>query len=155
MLCDDLEGWGGREAKSEGVCAYIWLSQKRTQHCKAIILQIKTQNKENKIVNYPKKGGPCWSTSHSRGQICWARHVAPLPQGSHVSTTFGVRTHKSLGRWERNRSEAPAHQPSSQAPKHLMHSPWLPFYFLESGILSPSNTWTRGSGAAGVFQSSL
>ena len=48
VLCDDLEGWdggvGGR-FKREGINVYTWLidfvvQQKRTQPCKAIILQL-------------------------------------------------------------------------------------------------------------------
>ena len=48
MLCDDLEGWdrGGKEAqKRGGSCilmadsCVVW--QKLTQHCKALILQLK------------------------------------------------------------------------------------------------------------------
>ena len=47
VLCDSLEGWevGGR-LKREGTCVYLWLIhvdvwQKPTQHCKAIIVQLK------------------------------------------------------------------------------------------------------------------
>ena len=51
MLCDNLDGWdggggmGGR-SKREGIYVYIQLihfgvQQKLTQHCKAIILQLK------------------------------------------------------------------------------------------------------------------
>ena len=50
MLCDDLEGWGregGRETQEGGhmgIYVYVKLihfviKQKRTHHCKAIILQ--------------------------------------------------------------------------------------------------------------------
>ena len=49
VLCDYLEGWlgGGREAQEGGICVYIRLIhaigwQTLTQHCKAIILQLKT-----------------------------------------------------------------------------------------------------------------
>ena len=59
MLCDDLEGWGGRweggrlRREEIYVCVYIyiWLihfvvQQKLTQHCKAIIiLQFKKKAK--------------------------------------------------------------------------------------------------------------
>jgi len=50
VLLDDLEGWDGEwvggEFKREGIYAYIWLihvavQQKLTQHCKAMILQLK------------------------------------------------------------------------------------------------------------------
>ena len=46
MLCDDLEGWNGREAPREGIYIYIWpihnaIQQKLTQHCKAIIVHKK------------------------------------------------------------------------------------------------------------------
>ena len=53
MLCDDLEGQVGERVggrlKGEGEYVYLWLilnvlQQKPTQHCKAIILQLK-QNK--------------------------------------------------------------------------------------------------------------
>ena len=61
MVCDDLEGWdgrdGGREAQGEGIYVYLQLIhivvQKLTQHCKAIILQwknnevIKRQQRKN------------------------------------------------------------------------------------------------------------
>ena len=47
VLCDSLEGRevGGR-LKREGTCVYLWLIhvdvwQKPTQHCKAIIVQLK------------------------------------------------------------------------------------------------------------------
>ena len=48
VLCDNLEGWdgvgGGKEMQEEGdmcmlMLIYVW--QKPTQHCKAIILQLK------------------------------------------------------------------------------------------------------------------
>ena len=49
MLCDSLEGWEeeGR-FKREGTYVYLWLihvdvGQKPTQHCKAIILQLKVK----------------------------------------------------------------------------------------------------------------
>ena len=60
VLCDELEGWdrgvwargsvGGR-LKKEGIYVYFWLihivvQQKPTQHCKAMILQLKKRKKE-------------------------------------------------------------------------------------------------------------
>ena len=48
MLCDNLEGWGGkgdgRRFGRERTCAYLWLIrvdgwQKTTQYCKAISLR--------------------------------------------------------------------------------------------------------------------
>ena len=48
MLCDDLERWGGggRRLEREGIYVYLRLihvavQQKLTQHCKAIIPQLK------------------------------------------------------------------------------------------------------------------
>jgi len=50
VLCDNLDGWngewGGREAWGEGIHVNTWVihnvvQQKLTQHCKAIILQLK------------------------------------------------------------------------------------------------------------------
>ena len=49
MLCDDLAGWDGgdaREAPEGGVCIHMQLilivvQQKPKQYCKAIILQLK------------------------------------------------------------------------------------------------------------------
>ena len=48
MICDDLEGWngGGERLQREGIHVYIELihgvvQPKLTQHCKAIILQLK------------------------------------------------------------------------------------------------------------------
>ena len=49
LLCDDLDGWdggGGGRSKREGIQVYIQLihfivQQKLTQHCKAILLQLK------------------------------------------------------------------------------------------------------------------
>ena len=63
VLCVNLEGWdgvgGGREVQGEKTCVYLWLIhadawQKPTQHCKAIILQLKIN-----ILNNPHlvKGG--------------------------------------------------------------------------------------------------
>ena len=58
MLCDDLEGWGGGRmggrVKREGIYVYILLihvivQQKLIQHCKAIILQLKINLKNEKI----------------------------------------------------------------------------------------------------------
>ena len=62
MLCDNLEEWDGVEGmavvvrvggrfKREGTHVYLWLihvdvSQKTTQHYKAIILQIKIKKKK-------------------------------------------------------------------------------------------------------------
>ena len=41
------EGWGGegdgRESGREGTCVYLWLIQKTTKFCKAIILQLKKE----------------------------------------------------------------------------------------------------------------
>ena len=54
MLCDNLEGgmeWEvGGSFKREGTYVYLWLihtvvRQKPTQHCKAIILQLKINKK--------------------------------------------------------------------------------------------------------------
>ena len=54
VLCDDLEGWGGREAKKEGlcmlkerlyVCLQLIVQKKPKQHCKEIILQLKKKKK--------------------------------------------------------------------------------------------------------------
>jgi len=50
VLCDDLEGWDGklgRRLKRGEICV-IWLihvvvQQKLTQHCKAIIFQLKKE----------------------------------------------------------------------------------------------------------------
>ena len=48
MLCDDLEVWeggrGGREVQ-EGI--HFILQQKLTQHCKAIILQLKKKHTQS------------------------------------------------------------------------------------------------------------
>ena len=50
MLCDNLEGWdrgwGGREVQEGGAICILragscYYMEKRTQHCKAIILQLK------------------------------------------------------------------------------------------------------------------
>ena len=55
MLCDNLEGWdkvvGGREVQKGGDIYNLWLIhvdvwQKPTQHCKAIILQLKINVKK-------------------------------------------------------------------------------------------------------------
>lgn len=51
MLCNDLEEWdGGRvgsKAQVEEIYVYLLLiQQKPTQHCKAIILQLKTSKKK-------------------------------------------------------------------------------------------------------------
>ena len=54
MLCGELEGWakgvGGRSER-EGTCVYLKLihlvvRQKLTQHCKAIILQLKKKKSD-------------------------------------------------------------------------------------------------------------
>ena len=61
MLCDNLEGWDevevGARFKMEQTYVYLWLThvdvwQKATQHCKAIIHQLKINLK--KIIN-PEK----------------------------------------------------------------------------------------------------
>ena len=52
MLCDYLEGWDGEMGGSfrrEGTYVYLWLihvdiCQKPSQYCKAIILQLETNN---------------------------------------------------------------------------------------------------------------
>ena len=55
VLCDNLEGWdgeeGGRRIQEGRVYVYLWLIhvdvwQKPTQHCKAIILQLKINVKK-------------------------------------------------------------------------------------------------------------
>ena len=54
MLCEYLEGWGGVAAggrlKTEGIYIYLWLMHvvvgQPTQHCKAIILQLKVNLKK-------------------------------------------------------------------------------------------------------------
>ena len=86
MLCDHLEGWDGGggvggKLKREGTYVYLWLIcvvvwQKPTQHCKAIILQlkIKIKNKDNayKIfssVPDPEEGTPCCYLSSLLGLI--------------------------------------------------------------------------------------
>ena len=59
MLCDNLEGWDGigvgERFNREGKYVYLWLIhvdvwQKPTQHCKAIILQLKIKEKEKKCL---------------------------------------------------------------------------------------------------------
>ena len=49
-LCDNLEGWdgeeGGKEVQGGGSYVFLWLIhvdvwQKPTQHCKAVIFQLK------------------------------------------------------------------------------------------------------------------
>ena len=55
MLRDDLERWVvgvGRRFKRQGTYAHVWLihivvQQKATQHCKAIILQLKINLKKH------------------------------------------------------------------------------------------------------------
>ena len=51
-LCDNLEGWdgegGGRDVQKGAIYVYLWLihvdvSQKPTEFCKAIILQLKNK----------------------------------------------------------------------------------------------------------------
>ena len=57
-LCDDIEGWDverGERLIRKGVYVYIWLihiavQKKPTQHCKAIILQLKINKKEKKEI---------------------------------------------------------------------------------------------------------
>ena len=53
MLCDDLEGWEGGSGQrghththTELIHVVVW--QKATQHCKAIILQLKINSKRRK-----------------------------------------------------------------------------------------------------------
>ena len=51
MLCDNLEGWEGERLKREGTYVYLELihavlQKKPTQHCKAIILQLKINFKK-------------------------------------------------------------------------------------------------------------
>ena len=46
MLCDNIEGKDGIGGRREGTYMYLWLIhvdiwQKPTEHCKAIILQLK------------------------------------------------------------------------------------------------------------------
>ena len=61
MLCDDIEdwnaGWGGREDQKGGDIVYLTLlhivvRQKPTQHCKAIILQLKINFKKVRKLSY-------------------------------------------------------------------------------------------------------
>ena len=58
MLSDNLERWGGvgvgGKLKREGTYVYLWLIhvdewQKPTQHCKAIIHQLKVNYKKNHL----------------------------------------------------------------------------------------------------------
>jgi len=57
-LCDDIEGWDvkrGERLIRKGVYVYIWLihiavQKKPTQHCKAIIIQLKINKKEKKEI---------------------------------------------------------------------------------------------------------
>ena len=59
VLCDDLEGvgweYGGRKAREGGDYVQLQLyhtvvEQKTTQHCKAIILQLKIKFKNRRII---------------------------------------------------------------------------------------------------------
>ena len=49
VLCDNPEGWvGGERRLREGICVYSKLThtqQKPVQHCKAIVHQLKINNK--------------------------------------------------------------------------------------------------------------
>ena len=56
VLCVNLEGWDGREVggmfKNKGTYVYLWLIHvdiwhKSTQHCKIVILKLKTKWKKN------------------------------------------------------------------------------------------------------------
>ena len=59
--CDDLEGWdggGGREGQEGGDACntetiHFVVQQKLTQHCKAIILQVKKKKEEKSTVPSP------------------------------------------------------------------------------------------------------
>ena len=55
MLCDDLEGWGFGSLKREGINIYmevilVVVQQKPTQHCKAIVIQLKINEKKKKTI---------------------------------------------------------------------------------------------------------
>lgn len=52
-LCDDLDGWTGREAQEGGTYVSLWLThavvqEKPTQPCKAVALQLQ--------INFLKRG---------------------------------------------------------------------------------------------------
>jgi len=56
VLCDNLEGWdrgwGGREVQEGGAICILradscYCMEKSTQHCKAIILQLKIKKEKN------------------------------------------------------------------------------------------------------------
>ena len=61
MPCDDLEGWdggGGREGKEGGYAGntetiHFVVQQKLTQHCKAVILQVKKKKEKKSTVPSP------------------------------------------------------------------------------------------------------
>ena len=62
VLCENLEEWTGvgvgRRFKREEIYVYLWLihivvQQKLTQHCKAIILQLKINFKKDLTVTAP------------------------------------------------------------------------------------------------------
>ena len=71
--------------------------------------------------------------------------MTALCQCRQVSTTFGVRTlTPSVGGRETGLKML-SHQLSSQVTKHLMDSVWLPYYYIESGILCPANIYELGA----------
>ena len=60
MLYEDLAGWAaelvGVQVEKEGIYVYLWLihavvRQKLTQHCEAIILQLKVNKKKEEWIN--------------------------------------------------------------------------------------------------------
>ena len=68
VLCDDADGWDGgwgrREAQEGGdICilradSHCHKQQKPTQHCKAVILQLKI-NFKNKLRKFKKRNNSC------------------------------------------------------------------------------------------------
>ena len=85
VLCDDADGWDGgwgrREAQEGGdICilradSHCHKQQKPTQHCKAVILQLKINFKNKSLISNKKPGFPCsvLSASHSQKSVLMIR----------------------------------------------------------------------------------
>ena len=97
VLCDDVDGWDGHgvggRLKAGNICILIADShchkqQKPTQHCKAVILQLKINFKNKSLLSNTKPAFPCsvLSASHSQKSVLMIRKK--LLDGSETWTSL-------------------------------------------------------------------
>ena len=151
MLCDNLEGLvrGGR-LKRERIHVHLWLihtvaQQKPTQHCKAIILQLKKKTKLNDAHHHRALG--IMLTGLQFSWIIWSGPgplVLGLVQVCHKCVCSGVQADGVLVIW----GMLISCRSSWQEPSQILQA-YSPYPPMLHGPSKPDKPNTKSSGTRG------